>query len=164
MKSLEKGKDHTAVNQLGAFINYLEAQSGKKVSESAAEDLIAQTEAIIDQIEDGNNGEPQETLTTLEGIEALKAAILDSIARGEIDPKAETSMFSKMDAALKSLEKGNDHTAVNQLGAFINYVEAQRDKKILEAVADDLIARAEAVISLIEAGAATFPRGLFDLA
>ena len=164
LKSLEKGKDHTAVNQLGAFINYLEAQSGKKVSESAAEDLIAQTEAIIDQIEDGNNGEPQETLTTLEGIEALKAAILDSIARGEIDPKAETSMFSKMDAALKSLEKGNDHTAVNQLGAFINYVEAQRDKKILEAVADDLIARAEAVISLIEAGAATFPRGLFDLA
>ena len=103
-------------------------------------------------------------LTPKAGIEAIKAAIEVYIVQDEIDPKAKNSMFSKLDAALKSLEKGKDHTAVNQLGAFINYVEAQSGKKISELAAEDLIARAEAVISLIEAGAATLPRGLFDLA
>lgn len=85
-----------------------------------------------------------------DGIVAIKVAIRDYIAKGEIDPKAEQSMMSKLDAALQSLEKENPQSAGNQLGAFINHVRAQRGKKISELAADDLIAQAEAVIGQIE--------------
>ncbi len=102
-------------------------------------------------------------LTPKEGIEGIKAAIEAYITQGEIDSKAKKSMFSKLDAALKSLEKGNDHTAVNQLGAFINYVEAQSGKKIDESAAIDLITRAEEIIDLIEGEVTSWPRNAFNL-
>ena len=95
-------------------------------------------------------------------IQAIKAAI-ETYIPGDIDPKAKNSMFSKLDAALKSLEKGKDHTAVNQLGAFINYVEAQSGKKIDESAAIDLITRAEEIIDLIEGEVSSWPRNAFNL-
>jgi hypothetical protein len=96
-------------------------------------------------------------------IEALKAFIEEKIEERLIDRKTKQSMFSKLDAALKSLEKGNDHTAVNQMGAFINYVEAQSGKKIDEIIALELIARAEEIISLIEGEESSWPRSAFNL-
>ena len=53
LKSLEKGKDKTAINQMNAFINECEAQSGKKLTEEQAETLIAAAEVIISTIEEG---------------------------------------------------------------------------------------------------------------
>ncbi len=47
---LESGQVNAAINQLQAFINQVEAQRGKKISEAAADDLIAQTQAIIAQL------------------------------------------------------------------------------------------------------------------
>jgi hypothetical protein len=96
-------------------------------------------------------------------IEALKVFIEQMIEEGLIDRKAKNSMFSKLDAALKSLKKGNDHTAVNQIGAFINYVEAQSGKKIDADVGLELIARAEQIIGLIEGEQPTWPRNAFNL-
>jgi len=49
-KSIDKGKDKAAVNQLTAFIKFVTAQTGKKISEEAAELLIAYAQNIIDQI------------------------------------------------------------------------------------------------------------------
>ena len=46
----------------------------------------------------------------------------------------------------------NDGAAIGELEAFINAVEAQRGKKIPEAAADALIAEAQAIIDLLEAG------------
>jgi PKD repeat protein len=106
---------------------------------------------------------PTPTPSPSEGIEAIKVAIEGYIEGREIQPQAKNSMFSKLDAALKSLEKGNDHTAVNQLGAFINYVEAQSGKKIDEIVAVDLITRAEEIINLIEGKVTSWPRDAFNL-
>ena len=64
----------------------------------------------------------------------------------------QNSLVSKLDAAIKSLGKGKDKTAVNQINAFINHVQAQSGKKIDAGDADDLIAAAEAIIVAIEAG------------
>jgi len=64
----------------------------------------------------------------------------------------ETSLVSTINNAMKSLEKGNEGAAVNQLQAFINKVEAQRGKKISEEAADMLIAYADIVIAQIKAG------------
>ena len=46
-KALEKGNDGTTINMLNAFINAVEAQRGKKISDEATDSLIAQAEAII---------------------------------------------------------------------------------------------------------------------
>ena len=64
----------------------------------------------------------------------------------------ENSLLVKLDTALEKLEDGNgnnDAAAVNLLEAFINAVQAQRGKKIPEAVADTLIADAERIIELL---------------
>ncbi|MBN2128068.1 MAG: hypothetical protein JW741_01170 [Sedimentisphaerales bacterium] len=63
------------------------------------------------------------------------------------------SLQAKLDAAKKKLEddnENNDVAAVNALEAFINEVEAQRDKKIPGADADALIAIAQAIIDLLD--------------
>ena len=64
----------------------------------------------------------------------------------------ENALISKLEAAIKALEKGKDKTAVNQINAFINYVQAQSGKKIDAADADDLIAAAEAITAAIQGG------------
>lgn len=46
-KSLEKGKPHVAVNKLNAFINKVEAQRGKKLTEEQADLLVAYANRII---------------------------------------------------------------------------------------------------------------------
>ena len=52
---------------------------------------------------------------------------------------AENSLVSKLENVLKSLGKGNDETAANQLEAFVNQVEAQRGKAIAGDDADALV-------------------------
>jgi hypothetical protein len=47
LASLERGNLNAASGQLGAFIHHVEAQRGKKISESAAADLISQAQAIL---------------------------------------------------------------------------------------------------------------------
>lgn len=98
-----------------------------------------------------------------EGIEAIHAAIRDYVAQGEIAPMAERSLVSKLDAALKSLSHDNPQAAINQLGAFISYIKAQRGKMISEDAAVDLISQAQAVIRQIKASTPNPPRRLFSL-
>ncbi len=50
IKSLEMGNTATAINQLQSFINQVQAQRGKAISESDADMLIAQAQAIIDAL------------------------------------------------------------------------------------------------------------------
>jgi len=64
------------------------------------------------------------------------------------------SLDAKLDAALKALSdlnENNDVAAINTLQAFINAVEAQRDDKITDAQATELIADAQAIIDLLNA-------------
>lgn len=51
LAALERGNDEVAVNILQAFINYVEAQSGKKISEEDANMLIEYANNVIVQIE-----------------------------------------------------------------------------------------------------------------
>jgi hypothetical protein len=48
------------------------------------------------------------------------------------------------------LNSNNDVAALNSLQAFINAVEAQRGQAITETQADELIAAAEEIISLLD--------------
>ena len=49
-KSLEKGNINAAINQMEAFINQVEVQRGKKITEVAADLLVAFAENIIASI------------------------------------------------------------------------------------------------------------------
>jgi len=53
LKSISKENDDTAVNQLQAFINQILAQRGKKISEEAADMLIAYANNLIAKIRAG---------------------------------------------------------------------------------------------------------------
>jgi hypothetical protein len=50
LRSLSKGNQNAAINKLNALINEIEAQRGKAISESDADELIAQVQDVIDEI------------------------------------------------------------------------------------------------------------------
>jgi hypothetical protein len=59
----------------------------------------------------------------------------------------QNALDSQLQAAIASFNRGSTKAGVNQLGAFINYVGAQRGKKIAAALADDLVAYAQRIIN-----------------
>ncbi len=61
----------------------------------------------------------------------------------------QNSLISKLENAKKSLEKGKEKAARNQLQAFIQEVEAQRGKKITDEQADKLVDWAQRIIDHI---------------
>jgi hypothetical protein len=61
----------------------------------------------------------------------------------------EESLDSKLQAAAGSFNRGDRTSAVNQLGAFINAVSAQRGKKIDGTLADALTTYAEQIINAV---------------
>ena len=74
-------------------------------------------------------------------------AIEDLIKAVEnLNLKNQQPYIAKLDAALKSLARGNTNTAANQLNAFMNLVNAQRGKTLTDAQANALIASAQKII------------------
>jgi len=78
--------------------------------------------------------------TPAQAIEDLKTAVEN------LHLKNQQPYIAKLDAALKSLAKGNTDTAANQLNAFMNLVNAQRGKTLTDAQANALIASAREII------------------
>lgn len=75
--------------------------------------------------------------------------LIDDIENMGLHHGIENSLIKKLENAKKSLENGNNGTAISQLNAFINQCEAQRGKKLTNEQADELIAAAEAIIASI---------------
>jgi nitrous oxidase accessory protein NosD len=94
------------------------------------------------------------TITVIPGLPAnqldnLGEAITAGVTDGSIAADIKTSLMSKVTAALTALAQNRPNDAkiaANNLKAFINEVRAQTDKKIDDATADALIARANQII------------------
>lgn len=84
-------------------------------------------------------------IDTLIGLQQIIKTLLDEVLSDEI----KNSLVSKVDNALKSIDKEQDEAAINILEAFISQITAQRGKKISEEAADMLIAYANNVIAQI---------------
>ena len=72
-----------------------------------------------------------------------------SVASGGIAPEMQTSLLAKTNAAIATLLQGNPNatkTAMQELKALVNQIEAQTDKKIAPAVAAELVTRANRII------------------
>ncbi|MGM0770275.1 MAG: fasciclin domain-containing protein [Halobacteriota archaeon] len=80
-------------------------------------------------------------------IEADIIALRSQVDSEDLRLPIDRGLEAKLDAALKSVSKGNEKAAANQLNAFINHVEAQSGKAIETGVADEWIASAEMIIS-----------------
>lgn len=85
------------------------------------------------------------TTTPQEAIED----IVKDIEEMDLPEGLENSLLSKLENAIKSLEKGNDNAAISQIEAFINQVEAQRGKKLTDELADALIASAQNIVNAL---------------
>jgi probable HAF family extracellular repeat protein len=65
------------------------------------------------------------------------------------------ALNAKLAAALASSQRGSFKATANQLGAFLNQVNAQRGKKLTVAQGDELVGIADAIVRAINTGTAT---------
>ena len=82
----------------------------------------------------------------------LVLVLMQDVIDLDLHQGIENGLVSKLEAAIDSLNRGQDKAARNQLNAFINLVEAQRGKQISETDADALIAAALDIIELLSTG------------
>jgi hypothetical protein len=76
--------------------------------------------------------------------------LIETIKTWNLPKGTENSLTSKLQNAIKSLEKGQQNAAINQLSAFINEAQAQRNKKLTNIQADTLITEAQRIINTIK--------------
>jgi type VI protein secretion system component Hcp len=75
--------------------------------------------------------------------------VLAQIKAASIPAGIGNSLSSQLQAAIDSFNRGKASTAVNQLWAFIQHVNAQRGKQLDAALADLLIAAAQRIINAV---------------
>lgn len=77
-------------------------------------------------------------------------ALLDRMSEMTLPGGRIASLTAKLQAARRSLERGNPAAAVGQLGAFANEVEAQRNKTIPDDEAALLLGWAEGIVTQLQ--------------
>lgn len=83
-------------------------------------------------------------------IAALRTCVQHAVDEGHIDnPGIANSLFAKLDAAQRALDRGNTRGAIHQLEAFIHHVEAQSGKHIEAEHAQHMIHHAHLVIEAL---------------
>ncbi|HEX9133911.1 MAG TPA: hypothetical protein VF844_16590 [Ktedonobacteraceae bacterium] len=86
-------------------------------------------------------------------IASLEACVEHAAQQGFIDNQGITnSLLAKLDAAQAALDRGQTSVAINTLQAFINEVQAQAGKHIVQPHAGHLIERAQLVIQALKNG------------
>ena len=85
-------------------------------------------------------------------VDELIAMVNDFVTSGEITGQAENGLLAKLKTIQQKVMNGQTEAAANEMGAFVNEVQAQLGKKITEPAATALIAKAQAVAAEIIAG------------
>jgi len=93
-----------------------------------------------------------EPSASTESVDELIAMVNDFVTSGEITGQAENGLLAKLDSIRQKVMDGQMDAASNEMGAFVNEVQAQLGKKITETAANALIARAQAVAAEFLAG------------
>jgi hypothetical protein len=76
--------------------------------------------------------------------------LIENIKTLSLPKGTENSLTSKLQNAIQSLDNGQQNAAVNKLNAFINEVQAQRNKKLTNEQASTLITEAQRIINAIQ--------------
>jgi hypothetical protein len=88
--------------------------------------------------------------TTRQSPQEALEELVETIETWDLPKGIENSLASKLEGALRLLDKGNENGATRLLMAFINQVEALRDKKLTTHQADQLTSEAQRIIDLIK--------------
>lgn len=91
-------------------------------------------------------------VTSTGTVDELIAMVNHFVTSGEITGNAENGLLAKLETIKQKVLNGQLDPAANEMGAFINQVEAQSGKKITAAAATALIAKAQAVTAEFLAG------------
>ncbi len=86
-----------------------------------------------------------------EGVDQLIAMVNDYVTSGEITGNAENGLLAKLETINQKVMDGQNDPAANEMGAFVNEVQAQQGKKISDAAATALIAKAEEITVVLQA-------------
>ena len=86
-----------------------------------------------------------DTAAFTEKVDELIAMVKDYVTSGEITGQAENGLLAKLETIKQKLVNGELTPAANEMGAFVNEVQAQLGKKITEPAATALIAKAQEV-------------------
>jgi hypothetical protein len=78
-------------------------------------------------------------------VDELITMVNDFVTSGDITGQAEKGLLAKLESIRQKVVKGQAGPAANEMGAFVNEVQAQLGKKISNAAATALIAKAEEV-------------------
>ena len=78
-------------------------------------------------------------------VDELITMVKDYVTSGEITGQAENGLLAKLETIRQKLMNGDMNAASNEMGAFVNEVQAQLGKKITEPAATALIAKAQEV-------------------
>jgi hypothetical protein len=78
-------------------------------------------------------------------VDQLIAMVNDYVTKGEITGNAENGLLAKLDTIKQKVMDGQNTPAANEMGAFVNQVQAQQGKKISDAAATALIAKADEI-------------------
>ena len=91
--------------------------------------------------------------TSLTGnVDELIAMVTNYVTSGEITGQAELGLLAKLTTIQQKVMNGQTEAAANEMGAFVNEVQAQAGKKIAEPAATALIAKAQQVAAELIAG------------
>jgi hypothetical protein len=86
-----------------------------------------------------------ELSTSPGGVDELIAMVNGFVTSGEITGNAENGLLAKLDAIKQKATDGQFSPAANEIGAFVNEVQAQSGKKITTAASTALITKAQVV-------------------
>jgi hypothetical protein len=93
------------------------------------------------------------SLYILDQVDQCQKPVQPDIELIGIAPQLETSLLSKVNAALAALEKGNPNNTkvvLNNMKALVNQVSAQTNKKVSEEASEVIIGSATAVADALE--------------
>jgi hypothetical protein len=102
------------------------------------------TLVVSDGLAQGSQTFNVEVITTSQAVDRLAALVADAAANPQ-------PLLATLRAALASIDRSQTETAINQLNAFKNKVEAQI-RPVDSALADLLIAEADAIIAALSGG------------
>lgn len=94
-------------------------------------------------------GSAKDLIAVNQAFAALVTSVNGYVTSGDMTSKAANGVLAKINTIQAKVTKGDTAPAANELQAFINELVAQRDKKIPQAVANDLIAEAQTIIATI---------------
>lgn len=116
---------------------------------------LTATIEVVDEIDDDDDDDdidPEVIADAIEDLEDLIEEVEDLVDDGELGFGNGNALISKLQNAIKSLEKGNVTPAVNQIESFIKQVETfVKTGKLGADEGEDLIEAAEEIIDDLEA-------------